>query len=278
VTSDPRVAVIGDLAGHRDELRDELIRLGADASTLRLPPDLTVVQVGDLVHRGPDSPGVVALVDRYLREQPRQWVQLVGNHEAQYLRAPAFSWPEVLAEAAVATLRSWWADGRMRVAAGAHTVDGEEFLITHAGLTEAFWQAALDGLPTAAQCAGALNSFIGRHDDVLFAIGHHLGGGAPNFAAGPVWAGAAGELIPSWQASGAPMPFSQIHGHSTVIDWQRRRLYGEAAVAAVMTFDEVAAHETATLPGGRIIGIDPRHARAPHHPWRALELTGSLLA
>ena len=88
-----RVAVIGDLAGHLDELRGELVRLGADASTLRLPDDLTVVQVGDLVHRGPDSDGVVALVDRYLREQPEHWVQLAGNHEGQYVRDASSTGP-----------------------------------------------------------------------------------------------------------------------------------------------------------------------------------------
>jgi hypothetical protein len=81
-----RVAVIGDIAGHLDELRTELRRLGADGATGWLPGDLTIIQVGDLVHRGPASDAVVALVDGYLTRQPMQWVQLVGNHEAHYLR------------------------------------------------------------------------------------------------------------------------------------------------------------------------------------------------
>jgi hypothetical protein len=87
-----RVAVIGDVAGHLDELRTELRRLGADDGTGRLPGDLTIIQVGDLVHRGPASDAVVALVDGYLTRQPMQWVQLVGNHEAHYLRDPMFDW------------------------------------------------------------------------------------------------------------------------------------------------------------------------------------------
>jgi hypothetical protein len=66
-----RVAVIGDIGGHLNELRTELVRLGAGQDG-RLPDDLIVVQVGDLIHRGPDSDGVVALVDRYLRTQPSQ--------------------------------------------------------------------------------------------------------------------------------------------------------------------------------------------------------------
>ena len=53
-----RVAVIGDVAGHLDELQTELVRLGADGATLELPAGLQVIQVGDLIHRGPDSAGV----------------------------------------------------------------------------------------------------------------------------------------------------------------------------------------------------------------------------
>ena len=101
----PRVAVIGDVGGHLAALRFELFRLGADPHTGTLPPGLTVVQVGDLVHRGPDSEGVVALVDRYLREQPGQWIQIVGNHEAFYLTEPMFHWRERVTEATAASIR-----------------------------------------------------------------------------------------------------------------------------------------------------------------------------
>ncbi|ORA39184.1 metallophosphoesterase [Mycobacterium aquaticum] len=61
-----RIAVIGDVGGHALALRDELTRLGAhpDGS---LPEDLLVIQVGDLIHRGPDSAQVLDLVEHYLR-------------------------------------------------------------------------------------------------------------------------------------------------------------------------------------------------------------------
>ena len=98
-------------------LFDELVRLGADPSSGRLPEDLHVVQVGDLVHRGPDSDQVVALVDSYLTHQPDQWTQLVGNHEMQYLREPAFEWPERLHSHAIDTVRRWWDAGQLTVAA-----------------------------------------------------------------------------------------------------------------------------------------------------------------
>jgi hypothetical protein len=46
--------VIGDIGGHLSELRTELVRLGAGPDGW-LPDDLIVVQVGDLIHRGPDT-------------------------------------------------------------------------------------------------------------------------------------------------------------------------------------------------------------------------------
>ena len=135
-----RVAVLGDVGGHADELRRALVSLGADASTLALPPDLTVVQVGDLIHRGPDSPGVIEIVRQVLIAQPRQWVQLAGNHEAQYLTPPKFHWPERLPEDDLETLFEWWGHRRMRVAAAIDVGSDADFLVTHAGLTEGFWR------------------------------------------------------------------------------------------------------------------------------------------
>lgn len=44
-----------------------------------------ICQVGDLIHKGPDSSAVVALVDQIIDSNPGRWVQLLGNHEAQYL-------------------------------------------------------------------------------------------------------------------------------------------------------------------------------------------------
>ena len=153
---EPRVAVIGDVGGHLSALRFELVRLGADPHTGVLPPGLTVVQVGDLIHRGPHSDDVVELVDRYLREQPDQWVQIVGNHEAFYLGEPVFRWPERVGDSTAATLQRWWADGSMRVAAALRTAAGD-FLVTHAGLTAGFWRSVLGTPVTATQQTQVVN-------------------------------------------------------------------------------------------------------------------------
>ncbi len=119
-----RHAVIGDVGGQREALEAELEALGADLSHGQLPEDLTIVQLGDLVHRGPDSDGVLALVGRFLEASGDRWIQLAGNHEAQYLRHPAFHWRDWVSSESADMLPGWWADGRMRAAAAVPTPDG----------------------------------------------------------------------------------------------------------------------------------------------------------
>ena len=85
-----------------------------------------------------------------------------------------------------------------------------------------------------------------------------------------MWAATATELVPSWLDT--RLPFSQIHGHATLFDWQHRRFTAAAEIAQLTVVDEDAKHETVTLTGGRIIGIDPGHGREPRRPWRAWEM------
>ena len=250
-----RVAVIGDIGGHVDALRTELRRLGAEPHTGALPTDLVVIQVGDLVHRGPDSEAVIDLVDHYLTEQPDRWVQLVGNHEMHYLRDPAFYWDERVADTAAAVLRRWWQTGAMRVAAAFRTRQAP-YLVTHAGLTAGMWRSVLNTPIGAPAAALGLNRLIGRRDGVLARPGVMLTGRRVSESAGPLWADAGRELIPSWLQT--PMPFSQIHGHSSLHDWSRGSYRVGDEVAEITELEPEIRHETTTLPGGgTIIGIDP---------------------
>jgi bis(5'-nucleosyl)-tetraphosphatase (symmetrical) len=63
--------VIGDLQGHLEPLVWLLARAGWDAARDRL------IAVGDLVNRGPDSPGVL----RFLRGLGDRVVATLGNHD-----------------------------------------------------------------------------------------------------------------------------------------------------------------------------------------------------
>ncbi len=263
-----RVAVIGDVGGHLRELTNELARLGADPRTGALPDDLLVVQVGDLVHRGPESDAVIAQVDHYLTTQPGNWIQLVGNHEAQYLREPAFDWYETVSRESQQSIQRWWSTGAMQAAVWLDTVRGP-FLVTHAGLTANFWRAVLDTPPTAAAAAVALNSLRDRREEALFRPGVMLRGGRPHRTAGPIWAEAGQELIASWLDT--RMPFNQVHGHSSVYDWERQTLRCPSKVAELTVIDDEAKHEITEVGGGVIVGIDPGHGTSSRTPWRSWE-------
>lgn len=69
----PRTIAIGDVHGCADEFEELL-------NALELESDDRVVQVGDLVNRGPDSHGVLELVREYKVES------ILGNHELRLLR------------------------------------------------------------------------------------------------------------------------------------------------------------------------------------------------
>ncbi len=74
--------IVGDVHGELGALEQLIRRLGGDPESGHLTRPL--VFVGDLVDRGPDSPGVVRLVRR-LVESGRAWC-VVGNHELNVLQ------------------------------------------------------------------------------------------------------------------------------------------------------------------------------------------------
>lgn len=284
-----RLAVIGDVGGHLDALEEALWSLGADPEAAELPDDLVVCQVGDLVHRGPDSPGVVGLVDRLMAQNPGRWVQLAGNHEAQYLQPPRFKWYEALPDETVATLRRWWEDGSMQLAAAfetdgvevrrpggeRETVGAGELLVTHAGLTAGLWKRL--GAPrTAAEAARLVNE--GRHEETspVWDSGRMLD--SLNRSAGVVWAEAANEVYDSWRRAEA-VPFHQAHGHSSAMWWGRMRWSSPAEewrkderYGVLLHADPMTKHVRAELGGGVLWGVDPGHGVTPVMRWAPLVL------
>jgi len=69
------IYAIGDIHGQLEMLEAALERIEADGG-----PDARIVFLGDYTDRGPDSRGVVELL-RQGREQGRNWVTLMGNHD-----------------------------------------------------------------------------------------------------------------------------------------------------------------------------------------------------
>lgn len=82
-----RTYAIGDIHGQLDLLKAAHARIAADQATHGPAP---IVHIGDLVDRGPNSPGVIDyLMQGHARGE--DWITLLGNHDrmfAAYLRDP----------------------------------------------------------------------------------------------------------------------------------------------------------------------------------------------
>jgi hypothetical protein len=270
-----RVAVIGDIGGHAQELRSALTGLGVDPASDLFPDDLSIVQVGDLINRGPDTPGVLGTVTRMLAMQRDRWHQIGGNHEGLYLPGGAiFDWSEVLNDVGQNLLRHWWTSGFMRPAVGLSTNEGD-MLITHAGLTVGLWRKI--GAPTDVRDAVALlNALPQTHPDWLWRPGMMLTHRNPSWNAGPMWAEAGNEVYASWieaEADGETVPFGQVHGHSTAYWWPDRRWNVHPRVRDRFTPNHRARHLRGVIGSQPFIGIDPCFGRTVGGPWQPLVFT-----
>ncbi len=81
-----KLDIIGDIHGEIDSLRELLQQLGYDDDGLH-PESRHLVFVGDYCDRGPDSPGVIALVARLVKAKHAS--AILGNHELNLLRNDA---------------------------------------------------------------------------------------------------------------------------------------------------------------------------------------------
>ena len=82
VPAGQRVYAIGDIHGRCDLLCRMIAQIEAD-DRLHAPADTTVILLGDLVDRGPDSRGVIATAREWAKR--RKVRLLAGNHEEMFL-------------------------------------------------------------------------------------------------------------------------------------------------------------------------------------------------
>ncbi|MFI7440206.1 polynucleotide kinase-phosphatase [Nonomuraea indica] len=134
--------IIGDVHGCRAELEALLARLGWQG--VRHPEGRTAVFVGDLVDRGPDTPGVLRLVMDMVEAGTA--ICVAGNHEQKLVRAlngrkvkVAHGLQESLDQLAaeppefVARARAFM-DGLI----SHYQLDGGRLVVAHAGLKESY--------------------------------------------------------------------------------------------------------------------------------------------
>ncbi|MFI0484737.1 polynucleotide kinase-phosphatase [Actinomadura sp. 9N215] len=144
--------IVGDVHGCRAELEDLLAGLGyeidRDAQGLAVganhPGGRTAVFVGDLVDRGPDSPGVLRLVMGMVADGNALCVS--GNHEAKLVRAlrgrkvrVAHGLAESLEQ--LSAVPDEFRDDALRFMDGLishYVLDGGRLVVAHAGLKEEY--------------------------------------------------------------------------------------------------------------------------------------------
>lgn len=224
-----RTVIVGDIGGQYDLFRDVVKSVGGDPLTGVLPPDLTMIQVGDIV-RFNNSPDLDSLscalyAQKLLEVNGDRYIQLLGNHESPLLGGitdPYWAVQELPESEHV--VRNWW-DGRLaRLGVVLRKPGQRDILVTHAGLTRGYQEWL--GTSTAVDTVKALNSLVGTTS--LASIekpGKLATKGEPDLEAGVWWALVGCELNDSWR-DGHPT-FNQIHGHSVVVDWENGEYWSD---------------------------------------------------
>lgn len=277
-----RAAIFGDVGGHATQFFAALVQLGVDIETAVIPEDLMIIQLGDLIHKGPDSDLLVAFVDRCLtrdllaeRTRPvferderyqRQWLQLLGNHEMQHLNGYDF-WRCDCSQDTVRLLRKWFRSGvATTVASIGHDplprrLASPTTVLSHGGVTRGFWKA-VDPSFTPVVGVHAIRDMERRDFARLNRHGVMLGGqGVPSALVGPIWAAATEEVYPSWDEVGKDMNFNQAHGHTAPFTWDRQAWYPgtplkyRKAMHAHLE-DRAATYQPANA-AGNFLALDP---------------------
>lgn len=279
---DGLVAVFGDVGGHRQEFERALSNLGCDPEAGTIPDHLTVIQLGDLVHRGPDSPGCVGVAERFRLRSPDRYIQLLGNHEAHEIGGPQMvGFDNEITDYDRDTIGFWWWTGWMRTAACITDTLGNKMVVTHGGISPWFFE--LLGTDDADEFVSRLNRLGRVAPEAVTHPGVMLSGtGTDAYRVGPVWAEAVREVYLPWMTVGEP-PFGQIHGHSSFVRWTsssrdvvRFERHIPTDVAAKMRVDQQERHTFLDIDGHSFIGIDPRHGRSPASTWGPLIVGGSV--
>jgi hypothetical protein len=221
--------IFGDTGGHSLPLFNALIEIGADLENAKLPEGVRIIHLGDLIHKGNDSKLILKTVDRFIRNNPNQWVQILGNHEFQHIEGSPFFWGCDCDFENADIINLWLEEGLASAAAAIEPLmfslaDGvtsteSTLLFSHAGLTH-YWWRWLENPVDAFEAAERINSLP---VDIVTSAGEMLGVRGGN--AGPVWATGNNEVFNGWHHNSDDMPFMQMHGHTSSFRWARRQWY-----------------------------------------------------
>lgn len=216
--SDVRIVVIGDLHGDLDALGDVLEAAGLvdgeDRCEWKGDNSSMLVQLGDVVDRGPNSPGVTECLSRLQRSapSPQSVARLSGNHELMWAEGDfRFVSKSETADVRERSVARWIEDVKAGRVKGALAVG--PLLFTHAG----FRPSMVSRVAGEEVSAAALADFVDRalleaveknqYDAELFSAGPDRGGRG---IGGPFWT----DFSVLLHATGLPQGIVQIVGHS----------------------------------------------------------------
>lgn len=239
------VFTFGDTGGHGLQLFTALNEIGVDLETCTIPEGVVIVHLGDLIHKGPVSNTIVSRVDKLIRNNPGQWLQVLGNHEFQHIEEGIDFWSCNCSLETQTTIQAWHNEGLARIAWAVEDVLpnkwtngnrplGQErivssFLATHAGLTYPVWKS-LESPMTATEAADGINAngvWCARAAGEMLGMSHKFG------VVGPVWAKIATETFQYWdleaKRSGVKMPFGQLMGHNAPFDFSSEKWWADVS-------------------------------------------------
>lgn len=266
--------IFGDTGGHGLPLFNALQEIGVNLNTFTIPKNVRIIHCGDLIHKGPDSKALLETVDILIRNNPGQWIQVLGNHEFQHLEGSPYFWRCKCDLNDIHIINEWWDNGLAFSAFGVEqvedmklevsakpkiTIPDKGILFTHGGLTH-FWWTILGKPQTAKEAAKLINSL---DVDQVTIPGQMLG--VNNFRVGPVWAIGNDEVFKSWihqqDKPADELPFMLIHGHTTSYNFARKVWWNASPSFAkfrqATKLNPAKRAVITELAGSLMVGIDP---------------------
>jgi Calcineurin-like phosphoesterase len=263
--------IFGDTGGHGTALAASLVELGLDPMALKLPDDVRIIHLGDLIHKGPNSNVILELVDNIMAVNPDNWVQLLGNHEFQHIKGSPYFWRCNCSVSSVGIINKWWENKQATAAYALPAIINAELevskkkdiiipdlgiLFTHSGITHPFWEE-MGKLGSAVEVAEAINSSpikIVSRPGIMLHNPH-----ANNQNPGPAWALGSQEVFLSWVKAQVDMPFIQVHGHTAAFSWMHRNWYGGTPklFKDATKLNMKARVSTTRLNNSLLVGLDP---------------------
>lgn len=248
-----KIALFGDVGGHYSQFAAALEALGCIPESGKMPKNLAIIQVGDLIHKGPGSNEVVEMVDRFLTNN-EHWYQMFGNHEGQYVGGPEFWEDPHISSKTKITLNEWFTSGETGMAVGFWCEQLGETLVTHAGVTPWFWSNFLNSETNLKEAVFTINELP---TEIQFLPGYMLGG-EPLGKGGPAWAHVSLELYLPWSKHKGEVPWSQVHGHTSSVWWDRKQWSpGMEKFAKTIQVDQDKRQSVVEIGGKKFVSIDP---------------------